>query len=61
MIDERVAEADPQLGVPGIATDGILEDSDRIFAFAVAGERLGDPKPALGRGEMAEECVAGVG
>ncbi len=61
MIDERVAEADPQLGIPGIATDGILEDSDRILALAVAGERLGDPKPALGRGEMAEEGVAGVG
>ena len=61
MVDQRIAEADPQLRVAGIAAHGVLQDADGIFAVAVARERFGDPKPALRRREMAEEGVARLG
>src|SRR3954454_20784284 len=60
MIDQRVAEPDPQLRVTGIAPDGILQDADRVLALAIARERFGHPEPGFGGREMAEESVTGI-
>ena len=61
VVDKRVAEPDPQLGIAGIALDGVLQDSDRILAVAVTLERFGHPQPALRRREVAEEGMTCVG
>ena len=47
MIDERVAEADPKLGIARIAADRILQNPDSVLALAVAGEGFGHSKPGL--------------
>src|SRR6185312_1163780 len=60
MIDESIAETNPQLRVAGIALDCVLEDSDGVVALAVAGERLGHAEPAFGRRELAEEGMASL-
>ena len=61
MVDQRIAKADPQLRVAGIAPHGVLKDADRILALAVARERFGHAQPAFGGREIAEEGVARVG
>ena len=61
MIDERIAETDPQLRIGGVTANGILQDVDRILALTIAGEGFGNPQPAFRGRELAEERVARLG
>jgi hypothetical protein len=61
MIDQRIAEPNPQLRVGGIALNRVLEDVDRVRAIAAACKRLGHHQPAFRRREIAEKGMAGLG
>src|SRR5579884_71494 len=61
MIDQGIAKANPELGVPRVPPNGIFQNADRVFALAVAFQRFGHPKPALRRREIAVEGVPSVG
>src|SRR5205085_9802543 len=60
MIDQRIAETDPQLWIAGIFLHGILQDADGVFTLAIAFQSLGHAQPAFSRREIAEESVTGV-
>ena len=41
MINQRIAESDPQLRIAGVAADCVLENSDGVDAIAMARKSLG--------------------
>ena len=50
MVDERIAKADPELRVAGIASNGVLEDPDRVLRFRRPRERFGHHAARLSAG-----------
>ena len=61
MLNQGVAEANPELGIAGIATHCILQDSDSIRTVPVPGQCLGNAEPRLGGGKITKEGVASLG
>lgn len=60
MINKCVAKANPQLRVPRVPLDGVLQNANGIFAFAIAGEGFRNAQPTFRRREIAEERMARV-
>src|SRR5205085_6376321 len=60
MIDQRIAQTDPQLCVARVFLHCVLQDPDGILALPVPSERFGHPQPALSGREMTVKGVARV-
>jgi hypothetical protein len=60
MIDQGIAETNPQLGITWIAAGSVLQNSNGVSALSIARKRLRNAQPALGRGEVPEKCVSRV-
>src|SRR4051812_18785332 len=61
MVDQGVAEPDPQLRIAGVAAHSVLENADRVLAITCARKRFGDSQPAFRRRELAEKGVPCLG
>ena len=61
MIDQRIAQADPQMRVGRIAADGVLKDSYRQLGIACSRHSLGKEQPMLLRREIPKEGVPCAG
>jgi len=58
MVDERIAEPNPQLGIPGIFADGILKQANGVLGVPAARETVGQSEPGFFGTEIAEKSVA---
>jgi len=61
MVDQGIAEPDPQLGITGMFAHRRTQDARRVGALAPTRHRFRHQQPMLGSGEISEECMAHCG